>query len=124
MLALLVQVPDLKNRIEQGGLVGYVIIFIGLIGVLISLERLILLVTTGRNVKKQLNSKKPGDNPLGRIMQVYEKNPDIDTETLGLKLDEAILKEMPRIQRGLGALALLAAVSPLLGLLRNGDGYH
>ena len=83
---------------------------------------MILLVTTGRNVKKQLNSKKPGDNPLGRIMQVYEKNPDIDTETLGLKLDEAILKEMPRIQRGLGALALLAAVSPLLGLLGTVTG--
>tara|TARA_R110002072_G_scaffold122511_3_gene257162 strand:+ start:34480 stop:35826 length:1347 start_codon:yes stop_codon:yes gene_type:complete len=122
MLALLVQVPDLKNRIEQGGLVGYVIIFIGLIGILISLERLILLVTTSRKVKKQLKSKKPGDNPLGRIMQVYEKNPDIDTETLGLKLDEAILKEMPKIQRGLGALALLAAVSPLLGLLGTVTG--
>ncbi len=122
MLALLVQVPDLKNRIEQGGLVGYVIIFIGLIGVLISLERLILLVTTSRKVKKQLKSKKAGDNPLGRIMKVYEKNPDIDTETLGLKLDEAILKEMPRIQRGLGALALLAAVSPLLGLLGTVTG--
>jgi len=122
MLALLVQVPDLKNRIEQGGLVGYVIIFIGLIGILISLERLILLVNTSRKVKKQLKSKKPGDNPLGRIMQVYEKNPDIDTETLGLKLDEAILKEMPKIQRGLGALALLAAVSPLLGLLGTVTG--
>ncbi len=122
MLALLVQVPDLKNRIEQGGLVGYVIIFIGLIGVLISLERLILLVSTGRKVKKQLKSKKPGDNPLGRIMQVYVKNPDVDTETLGLKLDEAILKEMPKIQRGLGALALLAAVSPLLGLLGTVTG--
>jgi biopolymer transport protein ExbB len=122
MLALLVQVPDLKNRIEQGGLVGYVIIFIGLIGVLISLERLILLVTTGRKVKKQLKSKKPDDNPLGRIMQVYVKNPDVDTETLGLKLDEAILKEMPKIQRGLGALALLAAVSPLLGLLGTVTG--
>ena len=122
MLALLVQVPDLKNRIEQGGLVGYVIIFIGLIGVLIALERLILLVTTSRKVKKQLKSKKSGDNPLGRIMQVYEKNPSIDTETLELKLDEAILKEMPRIQRGLAALALLAAISPLLGLLGTVTG--
>ncbi len=122
MLALLVQVPDLKNRIEQGGLVGYVIIFIGLIGVLIALERLFLLVTTGRQVKMQLKNKKAEDNPLGRIMQVYEKNPSIDTETLGLKLDEAILKEMPRIQRGLAALALLAAVSPLLGLLGTVTG--
>ncbi len=122
MLALLVQKPNLKERIVQGGLIGYVIIFIGLIGVLISLERFIVLVLTGRKVKKQLKSKKPGDNPLGRIMQVYEDNPDIGTETLDLKLDEAILKEMPRIQRGLGALALLAAVSPLLGLLGTVTG--
>jgi biopolymer transport protein ExbB len=122
MLALLVQVPDLKNRIEQGGFVGYVIIFIGFIGVLISLERLIVLTLTSRKVQKQLKSKKPGDNPLGRIMQVYEQNPDVGTETLELKLDEAILKEMPRIQRGLAALALLAAVSPLLGLLGTVTG--
>ncbi len=122
MLALLVQVPDLKNRIEQGGLVGYVITFIGFIGVLISIERLIVLVLTGRKVQKQLKSKKAGDNPLGRIMHVYEQNPDVGTETLDLKLDEAILKEMPRIQRGLGALALLAAVSPLLGLLGTVTG--
>jgi len=122
MLALLVQEPTLKERVIQGGFVGYVIIFIGLIGVLISLERFIILVVTGRKVQKQLKSKKPGDNPLGRIMQVYENNPDVGTETLGLKLDEAILKEMPRIQRGLGALALLAAVSPLLGLLGTVTG--
>jgi len=122
MLALLVQVPDLKNRIEQGGLIGYFIIFIVLVGVLISLERLIFLVTTGRKIQKQLKSRKPGDNPLGHILLVYEKNPDVDTETLGLKLDEAILKEMPKIQRGLGAIALLAAVSPLLGLLGTVTG--
>lgn len=122
MLALLVQEPTLKERIVQGGFIGYVILFIGLVGVLISLERLIVLVITNRNVQAQLKSKKPGDNPLGRIMQVYEQNPDVGTETLGLKLDEAILKEMPRIQRGLGALALLAAVSPLLGLLGTVTG--
>jgi biopolymer transport protein ExbB len=122
MLALLVQEPTLKERIVQGGFIGYVIIFIGLIGVLISIERIIVLVLTGRKVQKQLKSKKPGDNPLGRIMQVYEANPDVGTETLGLKLDEAILKEMPKIQRGLGALALLAAVSPLLGLLGTVTG--
>jgi biopolymer transport protein ExbB len=122
MLALLVQVPDLKNRIEQGGLVGYVILFIGVVGLLISIERLIVLTLTNRKVQKQLKSKKPADNPLGRIMQVYEKNPDVDTETLGLKLDEAILKEMPKIQRGLASLALLAAISPLLGLLGTVTG--
>ncbi len=122
MLALLVQEPTLKERIVQGGFIGYVILFIGLIGVLISIERFIVLVITGRKVRKQLKSKKPGNNALGRIMQVYEQNPDVGTETLGLKLDEAILKELPRIQRGLGAIALLAAVSPLLGLLGTVTG--
>ena len=43
--------------------------------------------------------------------------PDVDTETLEYKLDEAILKELPKLQRGLGALSLLAAIAPLLGLL-------
>ncbi len=122
MLALLVQEPTLKERVRQGGFIGYVIIFIGVIGILISLERFIFLVITNRKVQKQLKHKKPGNNPLGRIMQVYEDNPDVGTETLELKLDEAILKELPRIQRGLGALALLAAVSPLLGLLGTVTG--
>jgi len=122
MLALLVQTPDLKARIEQGGLVGYIIIAIGIIGLLIALERFIVLTITDRKVHRQLKSKKPGNNPLGRIMQVHENNPDVDTETLGLKLDEAILKELPAIQRGLGTLSLLAAVAPLLGLLGTVTG--
>lgn len=122
MLALLVQEPTIKERIIQGGYIGYIIIFIAIVGVLISLERFIVLTVTSRKVNKQLKTKKPGNNPLGRIIQVYEDNPDVGTETLELKLDEAILKEMPRIQRGLGAIALLAAVSPLLGLLGTVTG--
>ncbi|MEC7876334.1 MAG: MotA/TolQ/ExbB proton channel family protein, partial [Pseudomonadota bacterium] len=46
MLALLVQVPDLKNRIEQGGLIGYAILIIGFIGVLLAIERLVSLFLT------------------------------------------------------------------------------
>ncbi|MEE8320302.1 MAG: MotA/TolQ/ExbB proton channel family protein [Gammaproteobacteria bacterium] len=122
MLSLLVQIPDLKARIHQGGLVGYIIIAIAVIGLLMALERFIMLSITDRKVKKQLKSMKPGDNPLGRVIKVYNANPDVDTETLEYKLDEAILKEMPKLQRGLGALALLAAISPLLGLLGTVTG--
>tara|TARA_B100000586_G_scaffold90229_1_gene64237 strand:+ start:839 stop:2284 length:1446 start_codon:yes stop_codon:yes gene_type:complete len=122
MLALLVQVPDLKNRIEQGGLIGYAILIIGFIGVLLAIERLVSLFLTNRKVQEQLENNEPGDNPLGRIMIVYKNNPETDAETLGLKLDEAILKEMPRLQRGLWTIALLAAVSPLLGLLGTVTG--
>lgn len=117
MLDMLIQIPDMKARIKQGGYVGYIIIIVAIIGLLIALERFVVLSSTQRKVNRQLNSKKPGNNPLGRIIQVYENNPDVDTETLELKLDEAILKELPSIERGLPILALLAAIAPLLGLL-------
>ena len=122
MLALLVQVPDLKNRIEQGGLIGYVILIIGFVGLLLAIERLIVLFITARKVNEQLQKEDPDENALGRIRLDYKNNPEIDAETLGLKLDEAILKEMPKLQRGLWTIALLAAVSPLLGLLGTVTG--
>ena len=122
MLALLVQLPDLKNRIEQGGIVGYIILFLGIVGLLISLERLIMLTITSRKVAKQLKDNNAGNNPLGRIMKVYIKNREVDTETLGLKFDEAILKEIPPIKRGLSTIVLLASVTPLLGLLGTVTG--
>ncbi|MCG8324023.1 MAG: MotA/TolQ/ExbB proton channel family protein [Thiotrichales bacterium] len=116
-LALYILEPDFRERVQQGGLVGYIIIAVAIIGLLIALERFIALSRMEKNVNRQLRTKQAGDNPLGRIMQVYENNPDVDTETLEYKLDEAILKELPKLQRGLGALSLLAAIAPLLGLL-------
>lgn len=117
MLDLLIQIPDMATRLRQGGFVGYIIIAVAFIGLVIAIERFIILSITQRKVNRQLKSKTPGKNPLGRIMQVYDSNPDVDTETLELKLDEAILKEIPVIERGLSTLALLAAIAPLLGLL-------
>ncbi len=116
-LALYILEPDIKERIRQGGIVGYIIIAVAIIGLLIALDRFIVLGLVERKVKQQLKSKNPGNNPLGRIMKVYEDNPEVDTETLEYKLDEAILKELPGLQRGLAALSLLAAIAPLLGLL-------
>ncbi len=121
-LALYVLEPDMKERIQQGGIVGYIIIAIGIISILIALERFVVLTLTGQKVRRQLKSDKSLDNPLGRIMSVYEESTNVDTETLGLKLDEAILKEMPKIKRGLTTLALLAAIAPLLGLLGTVTG--
>ena len=86
------------------------------------IERLVVLFLTNRKVREQLENSEPADNPLGRIMLVYKDNPETDAETLGLKLDEAILREMPTLQRGLWTIALLAAVSPLLGLLGTVTG--
>lgn len=123
LLALLVQTPDTRERIEQGGLVGYVILALGALAALIAIERFIGLGLTSRRVERQLRGDEArADNPLGRIIGVYAASPDVDAETLGLKLDEAILREVPKVQRGLGALAILAGVAPLLGLLGTVTG--
>ena len=118
LLALLIQAPGFKERIQQGGTVGYVIIGLGIIGLILAILRIVVLTDSGKRIGKQLKSDNPDDgNALGRILSVYHDNKDIDTETLELKLDEAILKETPSLEKNQGAIKVLAAVAPLLGLL-------
>ena len=123
ILSLLVQAPDLRERITQGGVVGYVILGLGALALLIALERLLVLTLTGLRVGAQTRKlDQPGSNPLGRILKVYHDNPQADTETLELKLSEAILRETPRINRMLMFLKIIAVVAPLLGLLGTVTG--
>ena len=78
---------------------------------------------TGRAVaKQQKETVADTSNPLGRILSVHSKGISEDIETLSLKLDEAILREIPKIERGLITLAILAAIAPMLGLLGTVSG--
>jgi biopolymer transport protein ExbB len=118
LLSLLIQNPDQMEQIKQGGTPGYVIIALGILGVLLSIERLITLGIAGRKVSSQLKSDTPKkNNPLGRVLMVYHENKNVDTETLELKLGEAILKEQPSLQRGILFIKIISVVAPLLGLL-------
>lgn len=124
LLAVLVQAPDLGEQIQAGGLVGYVILALGLFGLLIAIERFVALSAVGAKIgaqRKQLD--KPVDsNPLGRVLNVYYKDTAIDHETLELRLDEAVLREIPALEVRLPWLKILAAVAPLLGLLGTVTG--
>lgn len=123
ILGLLVQAPDNIERIEQGGTVGYVILALGLVAFLMSIERYITLFLTEQKVRHQLKSRKLKDNnPLGRVLQVKEKYVDISTDTLELKLSEAILKEMPKLTKGITFIKIISVVAPLLGLLGTVTG--
>ncbi|MEM6640906.1 MAG: MotA/TolQ/ExbB proton channel family protein [Pseudomonadota bacterium] len=119
LLQALVRSPNWSERVGQGGLVGYVILGLGAFGLLIAAWRGAALSATGAKISGQLrdNNTPKGNNPLGRILQAYTDNRDADTETLELKMDEAILKETPKLEQWQGAIKIVAAVAPLLGLL-------
>lgn len=119
ILGLLTAKATLMERYHAGGLPGYVITGMLAVGLLIALFKIITLTVMSGGIRKQLNN--PGSpsssNPLGRILKVYEENKDADTESLELKLDEAILRELPSIESGINLIKILAAIAPLLGLL-------
>jgi biopolymer transport protein ExbB len=122
LLALLAQTPDLKARIAQGGLVGYIILSLGGIGLLVALWKLMTTITVELSVRKQLRQPQQAhsNNPLGRVMQAGEAGRT--TDETELRVDEALLKEAPILERGLTLLKLVAAVAPLLGLLGTVTG--
>lgn len=119
ILALETRKKTLEEFYHQGGTVGYAITALLIIGFLIALERFLVLGSISSKMKAQeKNLSTPNNkNPLGRLLQVYHDNKDADAETLELKLDEAILRETPTIDRGITLIKMFAAVAPLMGLL-------
>ena len=123
ILGLLVESPTIMDRIEQGGIVGYCIIALGIIGLLIAIWRWFGLSGDSRRVTAQLKrDTASSDNPLGRVLAAYESNRGADTETVELKLSEAALKEMPGLTKGLLFIKVVSAVAPLMGLLGTVTG--
>jgi biopolymer transport protein ExbB len=123
ILELLVESPTVMDRIHQGGIVGYCIIGLGLIGFLIAVLRFIGLSSDSRKVSAQLKRDTAStDNPLGRVLAAYESNRNADTETIELKLSEAALKEMPGLTKGLLLIKVISVVAPLMGLLGTVTG--
>ena len=123
ILAALVQAPTLAERVDQGGVVGYIILFLLLIGLVLSLERFLALKKESQKIQDQLQSSEIlPDNVLGQIMSAFEKYRKDDLETLELKIDEAVLRGTPKIIRGVNTIKVLSAVAPLLGLLGTVTG--
>ena len=123
ILALLVESPTITERINQGGIVGYCIIALGIVGLMIAVWRWISLTKDSRNVTAQLTKETASmDNPLGRVLSAYDQAKGADIETVELKLSEAALKEMPDLTKGLLFIKVIAAVAPLMGLLGTVTG--
>ena len=95
----------------------------GLITLLLAVFRFIYLGIVNFKVQRQrATTAISTKNPLGRVINIYEQNPDTDVESLELKLDEAILRETNRLERLLWAVKIVSVVAPLLGLLGTVTG--
>ena len=107
------------ERMQQGGTVGFVILFFILpLGVALALFKIVTLFLMGNSMRSTAKTKSAGTgNPLARVFEAYEQNKNGDIETLELKLDEQILGEAPKIERFNDIIKVLAAVAPLVGLL-------
>ena len=117
-LASLIAMPGWGERTQQGGLVGYIILYVlGLGGLGLFGWRLYSLIGIRSLIDSQLAaSTLSTDNPLGRVLKVAEDNPKADTETIELKMAEQILNERPPIEKLNWLIKLISIVAPLMGL--------
>lgn len=118
LFLLLDRAPKLMERVHQGGEVGYLIIGLGVLGLFVAALQMLSMLLSELNVRRQLRRPESLNrkNALGRVLLTVTDKA-LDQEQRELKVDEAILQELPRIERGQSFVKLLAAVAPLLGLL-------
>ncbi|UTW55895.1 MotA/TolQ/ExbB proton channel family protein [Kordiimonas sp. SCSIO 12610] len=123
LLNIEVEKATLEDHLANGGPIGYITLGLGAIGVLLAVIQWLYLFVVGGKVRSQIRKDEANtNNPLGRVLAVYESNKNVDVETLELKLDEAILKETPALERFLTVVKLISAVAPLFGLLGTVTG--
>ncbi|MFA0543001.1 MotA/TolQ/ExbB proton channel family protein [Vibrio sp. 10N.222.52.B7] len=123
MLEQLALTPSLTDRLQAGGVVGKVILGLLAIGLIIALVRGVSLAIARQKIRAQLkNPEQAGDNPLGRVLAMYNKEQNQTVEALELRLLEAVVDEQTHLEKGLSMLKLLAALAPMLGLLGTVTG--
>lgn len=127
---------------DTGGTVGHIIIVLGVSGCAFGIWRCWVLWRLQRAVAKVAQQAALSDcgsedsedkagsrgtcsddaifklpDPLSRIVATATQYRHADVEALELHLDEAMTRELPLLKRGLRVVKLLAAITPLLGLL-------
>lgn len=122
LLSLYVDRPNWLQRIELGEEVGYVIIAVGVTAFLAFLLQLFHLLGVRTAVRRQLKNleKLTSDNPLGRVLLAFKGNTnriEQDSDIAELRISEAVLREVPRLERFQSFLRLSVAAGPLLGLI-------
>ncbi len=85
ILSLLVQSPTVQERIDQGGIVGYVILAMGAVGAIIALICFLRLQVIGGKCVNRRNQKRLSWQPLGEVIQAYQEHKGDNLEDLEAK---------------------------------------
>ncbi|HEX5057280.1 MAG TPA: MotA/TolQ/ExbB proton channel family protein [Gammaproteobacteria bacterium] len=120
--ALYIERPTWIERIHLGQEIGYIIILVGLAGAFLFVYQLLHLIQVRTAVKQQLdNLDEPrDDNPLGRVLLAFRGDPnriEEDADVAELRISEAVLREVPTLERFQHFLRVAVAAGPLLGLI-------
>jgi biopolymer transport protein ExbB len=124
--------------LSAGGVVMIPLLIVAILGILIIIERLITLSLI-HSKTKDLTQKvselcnegrfqdaeklcAQGSNPIARILRAGLSHREASKEIMEDMLREAILHELPRIERFLSTLGVLAMIAPFLGLLGTVTG--
>ncbi|MEJ2721214.1 MAG: MotA/TolQ/ExbB proton channel family protein [bacterium] len=132
---------SLGEHLKAGGIIVWPIGLIALAALFIIVHKIVFLNrvrrTTGKYMAQVNEFASRGDwesceavvnrhegehSPVNHVIEAGLNARDEDRETLESVLQEAILRELPRVERGLSVLAIFGAVAPLLGLLGTVTG--
>ncbi len=121
-LGLYVERPTNMERVEQGETIGLIIIIVGALGFLAFVFQLIHLVIVRLAVSAQLKhlDRPTSNNPLGRVLLAFKGDKakiEEDADVAELRITEAVLREVPKLERFQAFLRLCVAAGPLLGLI-------
>ncbi|MGD8835065.1 MAG: MotA/TolQ/ExbB proton channel family protein [Desulfobacteraceae bacterium] len=130
---------SLWQQVPKGGPIVWPILFILGVGILIVIERVIFLVRKRLDAEGLIRNiealSKDNDwqaceqacdrhtmTPVARVIRAGIRCCGMKREEMENALQEAILKEIPPMERFLSTLGMLAAIAPLLGLLGTVTG--
>jgi len=138
-LRSLVHRLSLADQVPKGGPIVWPILGILALAVLIIVERIVflfrrrlnadrLMVTLGRLIDQEKWSEcerlcdGESQKPVACVLAAGIGSRNLNREEMENALQEAILREIPPLERFLSTLGMLAAIAPLLGLLGTVTG--
>ena len=123
VLSLMMARPTLTERINQGGIIGYLIIFLGITSILLTLVRFKFLSSTEKLISfNESPTREPYHGPLERLSRIAKDNQNESLDVLEIRLQEGLTTEHLFISKRLSYIKFIAIVSPLLGLLGTVSG--